>query len=233
MVCIECQDLLSAFIDGDLPERRRTAIEAHLRACPPCQALCNDLAQIVEASSQLPLHTPSPSLWSRIEREISLGVARPTWWGRLASRRFDFSITAQQVVAGAAAVVLCAGVLGTIRYTSPGSLPSVAVNWDTLGGGSAAGLQAQALAHTLRPDDLAAFRASVAEMQGGVERQQAQWSPELRSAFSRGLAAADATIAERERSLQAAPADGASRERLLAAYRDKLLFLDEFTHIGN
>ena len=217
MVCIECQDLLSAFIDGDLPERRRKPVESHLHGCPACQALCNDLAQIVEASSQLPLHTPSPILWSRIEREISSGVARPTWWGRLASRRLDFSISAQQVVAAAAAVMLCAGVLGAIGYTSPGSLPHVEVNWEAFGSSASGNLQAQPLAHTPRSDDLAAFRTSIGELQAGVEHQQGQWSPELRAAFARGLAASDAALAERERALQVAPTDPARRERLIAA----------------
>src|SRR5437763_14806079 len=101
MVCAECQDLLSEFVDGSLPERRRESVQGHLRSCPRCRALCDDLAQIIEASSRLPLHTPSGLLWTRIEREIRSTVTQ-SWWARLGAQRLDISISARQALAAAA-----------------------------------------------------------------------------------------------------------------------------------
>ncbi len=71
MHCAECQSSLSDFLDGDLGDRARRAVDEHLRACGDCATLREDLARIIEASASLPLHTPSPLVWERIEREIS------------------------------------------------------------------------------------------------------------------------------------------------------------------
>jgi hypothetical protein len=233
MVCVECQELLSEFIDGDLRDRKREAVAEHLGSCPRCQALCDDLAKIIEASSHLPLHTPAAGVWSRIEREISSGAGRATWWDRLAARRLDFTVTAQHVVSAAAALVVCAGIIGAVGYTSPGSLPRVEVNWSAFDSHSSATLRPQYLsrAQPAIPEEIDAVRASVEEMHRGVERRQAEWSPELRAAFAKGIAAVDASLAERERDLSAAPSDPARRERLVAAYREKLNFLEYFAKV--
>jgi len=34
--CQDCVDLLADYVDGALPEERKTALEEHLSYCPPC-----------------------------------------------------------------------------------------------------------------------------------------------------------------------------------------------------
>ena len=84
MLCAECQNLLSDYLDGDISDRSRKAVGEHLEACAPCENLRDDLARLIEASANLPLHTPSPRVWEAIQREIGSmetthGLIRLTW----------------------------------------------------------------------------------------------------------------------------------------------------------
>src|ERR1041385_4977168 len=109
MVCDQCQELLSEYIDGGLELGEQMGIERHLADCEPCRAVRDDLLQIVHFSQQLPLQTPAVSLWPRIESD--LGHIRPSiwarpirWWNRLRSLNFNLSIP--QMIAGTAAIVI-------------------------------------------------------------------------------------------------------------------------------
>jgi anti-sigma factor (TIGR02949 family) len=39
--CREVYELLSDYVDGDLPEATREALSRHLGACPPCERFLN------------------------------------------------------------------------------------------------------------------------------------------------------------------------------------------------
>src|SRR4051812_39246743 len=126
MLCAESQNLLSDYLDGELSDARRIAVDAHLRDCARCATLRNDLARIIHASASLPLHTPSPKVWIGIQREIAgrSGVlAGPkSWWDRAGAQRFDFSVSARQLVGAAAAVVVLTGAFLAYRVASPSAL---------------------------------------------------------------------------------------------------------------
>lgn len=233
MLCAECQSFLSDYIDGDLSERVRRAVDQHLRACAGCDSLRIDLGRIVEASASLPLHTPSPRVWERIEREIASGsnvVAGPrSWWDRLEARHVDFSISGKHIAAAAAAVVIGVGTLWTINVTSPGALPQLEVNW---GDFNAQNQQAAPLALAMRDNEIERFRATVDEMTRTVIGKQESWSPELRDAFAKSLVESDARIAEAERAYAASPAS-ATRETLMMALTEKLKTLERFANAGS
>jgi len=232
MQCAACLEQLSEFLDGDLDDGGRRDIVEHLRSCTGCSTVKDDLARLIAASASLPLHTPSPALWTRIERELAGNVVRgpSAWWDHLSARRFDFSVTARQIVTAAATILVVAGAVWTIRYASPNALPSVDVNWNTMGGSSPA-VQATPLAHVAPVDEVERVRGLVDEMARSVAETESSWSPELRATFRKALAAADARIADGERGLAATPTD-ATREALLVAYREKLTLLDEFGRLA-
>lgn len=112
MQCANFQEQLSEFLDGDLGASDRQHVEKHLRTCSACSTVRDDLARLIAASANLPLHTPSQAVWSRIERDIASGavVSGPaSWWKRLDTRRYDFSVSARQIVAAAATIVVAVG----------------------------------------------------------------------------------------------------------------------------
>lgn len=233
MQCASFQEQLSDFLDGELSAADQKTVEKHLKTCAVCSTVRDDLARLIAASANLPLHTPSQAVWSRIEREIGGGrvVAGPLgWWSRLNTRKYDFSVSARQLVAAAATIVVAVGAFWAIRYTSPNSLPTIGVNWSSMGG-SSQGVQAVPLAHVTPVDEVSRLRGLVEDMSRSVGESQVTWSPELRSTFAKAVAAADVRIAEDERAVAVSPSESA-RESLASAYRDKLRLLDEFARLA-
>ena len=65
MNCLDCQDLLSEYIDGDLKPNKRLLVSDHLKDCQECSLTHQDLKQIVGISQQLPLLVPKTDLWKK------------------------------------------------------------------------------------------------------------------------------------------------------------------------
>ena len=72
----DCEDVVdhsSAYIDNELKDARRSAFQAHLSKCGPCQAFVGTLSSTIGALSRLPgVNAPSAlkqSLMDRMHRE--------------------------------------------------------------------------------------------------------------------------------------------------------------------
>lgn len=55
----ETEALLSAYLDGELEDEGRRAVEAHLAACDRCRALLADLRRVKRLVAELPLESPT------------------------------------------------------------------------------------------------------------------------------------------------------------------------------
>jgi hypothetical protein len=67
MNCQQFQELLPYMIESG----GKAEEEAHLRSCPSCASLVEDLRYIAEqAKLLLPMHDPNPRVWSNIERSL-------------------------------------------------------------------------------------------------------------------------------------------------------------------
>ena len=67
--CDDVRDYSSAYIDNDLREDRRSAFQAHLSKCGPCQAFLNTLMSTIGALGRLPgVHSPSTMKQSILDR---------------------------------------------------------------------------------------------------------------------------------------------------------------------
>src|ERR1051325_9587915 len=117
MVCNECQELLSDYIDGELELGEQVKIERHLGDCEPCRAVRDDLLQIVHFSHQLPEQAPSGALWSRIQSDIAgqqpagFWTRARAWWTQTQNRNFNLSIPQMAAAAAALVIVLSVGVI--------------------------------------------------------------------------------------------------------------------------
>lgn len=84
----DCKDLgpqLSAYLDGELPERERQELERHLKTCLSCRQLVRELAEagdvIKTAYSGAAEHgVDLGGVWKTIEKQADFG---PTLWQRL------------------------------------------------------------------------------------------------------------------------------------------------------
>jgi anti-sigma factor RsiW len=84
---VDCRgvvDRLSAFIDGEVPDDERDAVERHLRGCPGCAAAHRRTAEAWMLAAEAPRVAPRVDLWPRIEARLDAGRRWPAWLGRLA-----------------------------------------------------------------------------------------------------------------------------------------------------
>ncbi|HEX5575738.1 MAG TPA: zf-HC2 domain-containing protein, partial [Gemmatimonadales bacterium] len=106
-------DRLSEYLDGELPENERIALEAHLSECGQCSAVLEDLRRVVRQAQTLTPLQPEDDLWPAIARRI--GATPRAGSGivdlkarRATIRRWTFSLP-QLAAAGLALMTLSGG----------------------------------------------------------------------------------------------------------------------------
>jgi len=219
MVCTQCQELLSEYIDGALELGEQVNIERHLADCESCRAVRDDLLQIVHFSNQLPLQSPSPALWTRIRSDVDSlpsGVwSRPQrWLARI--RTLNFNLSIPQLAAGAAALVVVVSIGAILSQPGRPSLQPAAPS------------VASAEITPLSNADLQQLEKQISSLSETVEQKKNSWDPELRTEFERNLYYIDQSLVECRHQLKNNPADDVSQELMLNAYREKVRLLEGF-----
>jgi hypothetical protein len=114
--CEQFSDRLADYLEGELPEVVRAAMESHVDVCASCGALLADLTALRSDAAALPALQPSRDLWAGIAERIDarvlpldvpLGqrsVARRTWM--------------RPAVAAAALVLVTAGITYVLTRVS-------------------------------------------------------------------------------------------------------------------
>src|SRR3989442_2125305 len=97
---------LSEYIDGELDNTERGALEAHLATCGQCYATLAELRQVVARAKSFADTPPATDLWTGIARVIRREHAPPQH-DRLVRRRF--SLTVGQLLAATVALILLSG----------------------------------------------------------------------------------------------------------------------------
>jgi hypothetical protein len=110
MTCEKIRDELVAYCDGELSERDRIRVAAHLKTCPTCAQEEVRLGRVDQMLTSLERITPSPdfaaTFWRRLEQEghIEPESRWSRWW-----REWQESITNWQMLpalAGAASILV-------------------------------------------------------------------------------------------------------------------------------
>jgi anti-sigma factor RsiW len=71
MLCVDVQELLTPFVDGELDLMRSLEVEGHLRDCPGCDRLAVQLRDLREAFSTPTLRNPlPPGLRERLQSSL-------------------------------------------------------------------------------------------------------------------------------------------------------------------
>lgn len=111
MGCEDRQELLSAYLDGELTVEEKRGLVDHLNGCGTCREILGGLRSVKASLKALKApEAPSAHLWSRLNREI-LKRGRRRWVSRL--RKAGSAV--------AAAVVLVFSFLTLLGYlSSPG-----------------------------------------------------------------------------------------------------------------
>lgn len=223
MVCKQCQELLSDYIDGVLELGEQVNTERHLADCEPCRAVRDDLLQIVHFSHRLPEHAPSAALWARIESDLAseqpvgFKARAAAFWLRLRERHFNLSIPQMVASAAALVIIISIGVIAFRRDTA--STPTTLA-------GSMQGSSNQV--HPLANPDMEQLEQQISQLSETVEQKKNSWNPELRAAFERNLLYVNQSLIECRHQLIDNPGDDVSQELMINAYREKVRLLEGF-----
>jgi len=208
MKCGEFQKALPEVLEsGASPEEAE-----HLRACPECSGLAQDLNHIAEQARRLAASDePDPRVWQRIRAAAELeGLMRP------ASAAADPPAVADPAPAWvfprltwaspalATAMVLLLLVAGTLLYRNIGTQP----------GPPAVSVAESPAAAPMDANDQKVL-ASVADRE-----------PEVRARYERNLKKVNAYIQEAKRNVEANPDDEDARDSLRQAYEQKAMLYD-------
>lgn len=126
MRCRECELLLWAFIDGELPTAQRQLVAAHLESCPQCSRAYEQLRAFPLQIGELHSATPPLDFSARLMERISLlpppaqlaaqqERMRPALWSGPTGMIVAFSAAAAAILLGlisTSALALAGGPLG-------------------------------------------------------------------------------------------------------------------------
>jgi len=227
MLCSDCQELLSEYIDGMLELGEQAKIEAHISHCEVCLAVRDDLLQIVHFSKSLPLHSPSGAVWTRIRAEIQAGGKKglPAQAGRFWARMTSQGLGLRGGWAAAVSIVISISALVFV-YQKASTIPT------ERGGSKQAQMYSPDLQSRTDQDamdsNLRDMEQRINSLKAVVEERSAAWNPQIKSSFNRDMSYIDQTLAQCHHDLSDNPQDDVCRELMLNAYREKVRLLEGF-----
>jgi len=71
MRCADVERLVTDYVDGDLDERRSSALRGHLRVCAACAARVEDEVAVRESAAALAPLDPPVDMWSAIDARLA------------------------------------------------------------------------------------------------------------------------------------------------------------------
>jgi hypothetical protein len=211
-------DRLSEYLDGELPENERLALEAHLSGCPQCSTVLEELRRVVKQARGLPPLEPDADLWPTIARRI--GATPPAGSEvidlparRTARRQWTFSLP-QLAAAGIALMTLSGGAVWLLNQpTKPGALAAV---------DSVPSRGTPVVTVGLKPSASQSYAAAVADLERVLAEGRGKLDPTTVRVIEQNLAAIDRAIAEAQRALDADSANLYLNTHLAETMRRKL-----------
>ncbi|MFZ1008311.1 MAG: hypothetical protein WAN65_15830 [Candidatus Sulfotelmatobacter sp.] len=197
MNCVELQESLAEIDDGGSVEQK-----THLRTCPHCSALVDELSRIIAAASELQAaDEPSPRVWNSIAIQLRQeGLIRPQ-----ARRPLVPSFTARWgqtrwLVPAAAALLLLVGI-----YVRQESLPN------------------QLAKH-------ASTTVKVANLSGlddeDLMQEVAANAPAMQPEYAQNLRRVNESIEDAQSAVNDDPNDPEARRALMDAYQQKSMLFE-------
>lgn len=114
----EWTDRFSDYLDDELGDEEREAVERHVRECAPCAAVLDDLRRVIDAAAALPATAPSEQVWQAVSSRLrEVRAEAPA-----ATRRFSF--TMPQLAAASVLLALLSG-WGALRMLAPRRVPAI------------------------------------------------------------------------------------------------------------
>jgi anti-sigma factor RsiW len=211
-------DRLSEYVDGELPEAERLALESHLEACAECSLIVSDLRRVVRRARTLKNSAPATDLWPGIAGRIG-AASTPSHpvidlaTHRRTRRRWAFSLP-QLAAAGIALMAVSGGTVWLL--SSPAQQTAVAGSMPGPRGNPAV------VNVALKPNASQSYAAAVADLERVLDQGRGKLDPTTVRIIEQNLAAIDRAIAEAQRALDADSANLYLNTHLTETMRRKL-----------
>ncbi len=214
-------DRLSEYLDDELDQPQRVALEAHLSGCAACAATLADLRRVVGRAHALDDRPPATDLWPGIATRI--GVSTDDLARRRARRRLSFTVP--QLAAAGILLVAATAVVARFLVRGPQSPVVTAPE-------AAPAVPVRSVAWPARADSSA--DVAVAELRQALREGQRtnRLSPITARKIERSLAVIDTAIAEARRALELDPSSSYLNHHLADTMRRKLDFLRKANRIA-
>jgi predicted anti-sigma-YlaC factor YlaD len=209
---------LSEYLDDELPDSERIALEAHLQSCPECSTIVGDLRRVIRRARTLKEQAPPQDLWPAIARRIGASTPAAAQTVELASRRpsrrrWTFSLP--QLAAAGIGLMVASG--GAVWLVSNQSQTPTVVSIDNQPSPTTPVMPA-----ALRPTASQSYAAAVADLERVLEEGRGRLDTTTVKVIEQNLAAIDRAIDEAQRALQADSANLYLNSHLAETMRRKL-----------
>lgn len=217
MRCSKARKLISEYIDGALRARKSAHVEQHLDVCSECKRLFEDFKTIVEDSKKLEKLVPSDKTWLRIKSGLKKEEQRVLAYRPRKRGWLSLIFSPPKLKYALSSVVILAFIVGAVilglRYW---------IGKDSLGRGD---LQKYTLAKLDEAERH--YQKAIKALGEAIAAQEGQMDPQVAQVFKSNLEVIDATIMACRQMVLQNPEDLDARNYLLAAYREKVNFLNE------
>ena len=237
----EWTDQLSDYLDGELQAAEHAAVEAHLRGCPLCSAVLNDLNRVVARAGSVEARIPEADLWTGIAGRM--GDARQAAVSPFPREGRRVAFTWPQLAAAAALVAAVSGGLvwrfaappGSpqgLRYEStPAEKSHVAQAFRPAQGSGADTASSNRNDSAVLPVGLAdaQYDAAVADLEQALKKGRGRLDPSTIAIVEQNLQIIDRAIEQAREALAADPANSYLSGHLVETRRRKLDLLRRAT----
>ena len=242
MNCIECQENISPYLDGELNETRAADMRTHLSICAECAKICEDFSVILDTCREnVPSEIIPPNsqaLWCRINNliESEIKPENPPEAPRKGLFSRGWNLTFSQAGAGVLAIALISSLLtvvGIRNYFEPSR-----EDFTSRSSASQTTLEKFFSKIGLTDTPQQARERRIKEQQQAiaywtkrVQERRGQWDARIRDAFDRNLNMIDESVSEYTIILQENPDDDLTGEMLDTVLTDKMDLLREFSDL--
>ena len=105
MRCVKAQRLISDHIDKLLNGRQTQALEQHLKECPACTELFNEMQMIAGEAKNMKSVLPSEKLWAGIQSQIERNERKSGNWVSEIGQFFRFSLYSRELAFSASGLL--------------------------------------------------------------------------------------------------------------------------------